>query len=149
VLGALLEHFILFSFIGKKSTMPDTDCTETRDVKQSTVSADNQICFTCALLIQTKTLTQMKPVFMSNLANIQSNRVCYRTSDPLLAALSPFKKKRYCFGLARINARCPPKPLYHCSSSAGQGRGKIVKGSRVEIRTGRDHSPITVTGKTD
>jgi len=51
--------------------------------------------------------------------------------------------------LAWINAKCPPKPLYHSPSSTGQGRGNMVKGSRVEIRTGRDHSPITVTDKTD
>jgi len=51
--------------------------------------------------------------------------------------------------LAWINARCPPKPLYHSPSSAGQGRGNVMTGSRVEIRTGRDHSPITVTGKTE
>jgi len=54
-----------------------------------------------------------------------------------------------CFGLAWINARCPPKPLYHSPSSAGQGRGNWMKGSRAETRTGRDHSPITVTDKTD
>jgi len=53
------------------------------------------------------------------------------------------------FGLAWINARCPPKLLWHCPSSAGQGRGDMVKGSRVETRAGRDHSPVTVTGKTD
>jgi len=27
-----------------------------------------------------------------------------------------------CRDLAWINARCPPKPLYHSSPSAGQGR---------------------------
>jgi len=59
------------------------------------------------------------------------------------------KSFKHCFGLAWINARCPTKPLYHCPSSAGQGRGNVMKGSRVEIRTGRDHSPITVTDKTD
>jgi len=32
---------------------------------------------------------------------------------------------------------------------AGQGREHIIKGSWVEIRTGRDHSPITITDKTD
>lgn len=35
------------------------------------------------------------------------------------------------------------------SSSAGQGRENKRKGSWVEIRAGRDHSPINVTGKTD
>jgi len=58
-------------------------------------------------------------------------------------------QKNICFGLAWINARCPPKPLYHSPSSAGQGRRSMMKGSRVEIRTGRDHSPITVMDKTD
>jgi len=53
------------------------------------------------------------------------------------------------FGLAWINARCPPKPLHHSPSSAGQGGGNMMTGSRVKIRTGRDHSPIAVTDKTD
>ena len=48
-----------------------------------------------------------------------------------------------------LDSRCPPKPLYHSPSSAGQGREKITKGSWVKVRTGRDHSAITVTGKTD
>jgi len=52
-------------------------------------------------------------------------------------------------GLAWINARCPPKPLYRSPPSAQQGRGNMMKGSRVEIRTGRGHSPVTVTDKTD
>jgi len=51
--------------------------------------------------------------------------------------------------LAWINARCPPKPLYHCPSSAGQWRGNLMKGSRVQARIGRDHSPVIVTDKTD
>jgi len=51
--------------------------------------------------------------------------------------------------LAWVNARCPPKPLYHSPSSAGQGRGDMMKGSRVETRTGRGHSSITVRDKTD
>jgi len=54
-----------------------------------------------------------------------------------------------CFGLAWINAECPPKPPYHSPSSTGQGRGSMIKGLRVEIRTERGHSPITVTDKTD
>jgi len=41
------------------------------------------------------------------------------------------------------------KLLYHSSSSDGQGRGKVMEGSMVETRAGRDHSPITVTDKTD
>jgi len=60
-----------------------------------------------------------------------------------------FYLKTYCFGLAWINARCPPKPLYRSPSSAGQGRGNMMKGSRVETRTGRKHSPINITDKTD
>jgi len=43
----------------------------------------------------------------------------------------------------------PPKALYHSPSSTGQGRGNMMKGLRVEIRTGRDHSPVTATDKTD
>jgi len=50
--------------------------------------------------------------------------------------------------LAWINARYPPKPLYHSPSSAGQGRGNM-KISWIEMSTGRDHSPITVMEKTD
>jgi len=57
--------------------------------------------------------------------------------------------KSGCFGLVWINARCPPKPLYHYLSSTGQERGNTVKRSSVEVRTGRDHSSITVTDKTD
>jgi len=54
-----------------------------------------------------------------------------------------------CFGLAWINARRPPKRLYDSPSSAGQGRGNMMKGSRVETSTARDHSPVTATDKTD
>jgi len=56
---------------------------------------------------------------------------------------------RRCIDLAWINARCPPKPLCHSPLSAGQGRGNMMKGLRVETRTGRDHSPVTVMHKTD
>jgi len=41
------------------------------------------------------------------------------------------------------------KRLCHSPSSAGQGRRNMMKGLRVKTRTGRDHSPITVTDKTD
>ena len=41
------------------------------------------------------------------------------------------------------------KPCHHSLSSPGQGRGNMMKGLWIEIRTGRDHSPITVTEKTD
>jgi len=37
---------------------------------------------------------------------------------------------------------CPPKPLHHSPSSAGQGRENIMKGSWDKVRTGGDHSPI-------
>lgn len=40
---------------------------------------------------------------------------------------------------------CSTTPL----PSAGQGRENIMKGWRVDIRTGRDHSPVTVMGNTD
>jgi len=65
--------------------------------------------------------------------------------------LSCLKKKgvEQSFDLAWINVRCPPKLLYHSPSSTGQGRGNMMKGSRVEVGTGRDHSPITVMDKTD
>jgi len=59
------------------------------------------------------------------------------------------KLKRYCIGLAWINAKCPPKPLCHSPFSAGQRRGNMMKSSRVETRTGRDHSPVTVMDKAD
>jgi len=51
--------------------------------------------------------------------------------------------------LAWINARCPPKLLCHSPSSAGEGRGNMTKGLRVELRAGRDHSPIIIMNKTD
>jgi len=50
--------------------------------------------------------------------------------------------------LAWLNTRCPQKPLYHSPSSTGQGRGNMMKGSRVEMRTGREQSPISVMDKT-
>jgi len=34
-------------------------------------------------------------------------------------------------------------------TDAHQGRGNIMKGSWVEIKTGRDHSPFTFMDKTD
>jgi len=52
-------------------------------------------------------------------------------------------------GLVRLDARCPVKPLCHSPSSTGQGRKNTIKGSWVEITTGRDHSPVTIMGKTD
>jgi len=82
------------------------------------------------------------------------NKIClsYLSCDSFAQVFSLETSKKTeveCFGLAWINARCPPKPLSHSPSSTGQGRGNMMKGSRVEIRTGRDHSSITVTDKTD
>jgi len=48
-----------------------------------------------------------------------------------------------------MNDRCPSKPLYYSPFSAGQGRENMKKGSRIELRTGKGHSPITITEKTD
>lgn len=44
------------------------------------------------------------------------------------------------------DAMCSSKPLCHFPSSAGQGR---KKGLWVKIGMGRDHSPVTIKGKTD
>ena len=52
-----------------------------------------------------------------------------------------------CGGLTLAGGQVPPKAALSPPSSAGQGRGNGTKGSWVEIRAGRDHSPITV--KTD
>jgi len=51
------------------------------------------------------------------------------------------------FGLDKCQV--PTKTAVSLPSSAGQGRGNVMQGSRVETRTGRDHSPITVTDRTD
>jgi len=66
-----------------------------------------------------------------------------------LAGTAAYKQLTECFGLAWINVKCPPKPLYHSPSSTGQGRGNMMKGSRVKKRTGRDHSPVTAMDNTD
>jgi len=54
-----------------------------------------------------------------------------------------------CGGLTLAGCQVPTKATLSLLSSVGQGRGNITKGSQVEIRTGRDHSPVTITGKTD
>jgi len=41
------------------------------------------------------------------------------------------------FNKAKCNARCPPKPLYHSPSLAGQRRRNMMKGSWAEIKRGR------------
>jgi len=49
------------------------------------------------------------------------------------------------FGLAGLQV--PTEAALSLPSSAGQGREKMMKGSWVKIRTGRDHSPITIGAK--
>jgi len=61
--------------------------------------------------------------------------------------LMKFNLKMFWFGLDKCQV--PTKLLYHSSSSGGQGRGDMMEGSRAEIRTGGDHSPVTVMDKTD
>jgi len=51
------------------------------------------------------------------------------------------------FGLDKC--QMPTKTTLSLPFSAGQGTGNTMKGSRVEMRTGRNRSPITVTDKTD
>jgi len=55
----------------------------------------------------------------------------------------------HCSALTVAGHQVLTKPLYHSPCSAEQGRENIMKGWWVKIRTGRDHSPNTVTGKTD
>jgi len=43
----------------------------------------------------------------------------------------------------------PIKPALSLPSSTGQGRGDQMQGLRVEVRTGADHSLITITDKAD
>ena len=52
-------------------------------------------------------------------------------------------------GLSPAGRQAPTKAAPSLPSSAGQGREEARKGSWVERRTGRQHSPMTVTGKTD
>ena len=54
-----------------------------------------------------------------------------------------------CGGLTLARHQVPPKASPSSPSSAGQGRENLTKGLWVEIRTGRDHSTVTITGKTD
>jgi len=55
-----------------------------------------------------------------------------------------------CGGLTLAGCKVPNKAAPSVSSSSGrQGRENTTKGLRVDIRTGRDHSPVNVTGKTD
>jgi len=53
-------------------------------------------------------------------------------------------------GLAWLDSRCPSKPLYNSPFSTREGiKKKATKASWVEVRTRRDHSPITIMHKTD
>jgi len=54
-----------------------------------------------------------------------------------------------CGGLTLAGLQVPTKVVLLFPSSAGQGRENTTKGSQIEIRTGRDHSSITVMSKTD
>jgi len=54
-----------------------------------------------------------------------------------------------CGEMTLFGSQVPTKAALSFPSSAGQGRENTMKGSWVKIRTGRDHSPITATGKTD
>jgi len=55
----------------------------------------------------------------------------------------------YCGGLTLPRSQVPTKAALPLPSSAGEGEKTMTKGSWVEIRTGRDQSPITTMGKTD
>lgn len=48
----------------------------------------------------------------------------------------------------KASHQAPTKASLSLPSTTGQGRENIMKGSWAEIRTRRDHSPNTVTGKT-
>jgi len=54
-----------------------------------------------------------------------------------------------CGGLALAGCQVANKAALLLPPSAGQWRANIMKASWVEIRTGRDHSPVTIMGKTD
>ena len=65
-------------------------------------------------------------------------------SVPLWKALMPT-----CGVLTLAGSQVPTEATLSLPSSTGQGRESLAKGSWVEMRTGRDHSPTTVMGKTD
>lgn len=54
--------------------------------------------------------------------------------------------KRGCGGLTLAEGQVPTKAALLILSSAGQERENITKNSWIEIRTGRNHSTITITG---
>ena len=48
-----------------------------------------------------------------------------------------------------LDIKCPSKSQYHSSPQLDRG-GKIsTKGSLIKIKTGRNHSQVTITGKTN
>lgn len=54
-----------------------------------------------------------------------------------------------CGGLALDGLQVPIKSDPALPSSAGQGRENVMEGLCIEMRAGRDHSSVTVIGKTD
>ena len=54
-----------------------------------------------------------------------------------------------CGVLTLAGCQVPTKASPSLLSAAGQGRENVTKGLWVKIRLGRDHSPVTVAGKTD
>ena len=52
-----------------------------------------------------------------------------------------------CGGLTLAGLQVPTKVVLLFPSSAGQGRENTTKGSQIEIRTGRGHSPVSITAK--
>ena len=55
----------------------------------------------------------------------------------------------WCGGLTLAGCQVHTKATLSLPASAEQGRENIMKGLWVKIRTGRDHLPITIMGKTD
>lgn len=51
-------------------------------------------------------------------------------------------------GLMLAGHQAPIKATPSFISSSGQGRESITKGLWGDIRVGRDHSPVTIKGKT-
>lgn len=62
---------------------------------------------------------------------------------------SPVKNMARCGGMTLAGRQVPTEASLSLLCSAGQGREYVTKGLRVKVRTGRDHSPIAITGKTD
>lgn len=55
----------------------------------------------------------------------------------------------HCGWLTLIGDQVPTKAVLSLFSSAGEGHENLTKGSRVEIKTGRNHSLIAIMGETD